>query len=344
MMKIGIEQEFVFKDRSNQYLDIENTDYSLFEKIVDAFPAFAGDDAVFECKSLEQYPKRCYVEGFECHGPDKKPYTTLPKALEIRTLPHPTVEAAVEEFQSSYTRAMRLAKSNGLSPVLTSRHPFKTLVSTKQQHDPIESAVRTEQELALAFGSIMTHGLQINISMSGHSQEQMMDLVRKVNHYLPAMVPLSFSSPFIGGRAFEGLSSRGHFRADSNWLVELLTRQGIRIIEFGGFDACGDAQLLRALLTLFRGLLLDEILTGRSANHDSERLKRASMVGYCDPSIKEQGLLVLNASRVAVGEDAGAMDILETMIHENDSYAARMKQDFLVNGDIIACISDRYKF
>jgi hypothetical protein len=61
-MKIGIEQEFVFKDQAGRYLDLENTDYSLSMNIIDEFPLFAGDDDVFECKSLEQQPRRCYVD------------------------------------------------------------------------------------------------------------------------------------------------------------------------------------------------------------------------------------------------------------------------------------------
>jgi hypothetical protein len=344
MMRIGIEQEFIFKDRSGRFLDVENTEYSLFEKIVDAFPAFAGDDACFECKSLERYPKRCYVEGFEIHGPDKKPVETLPKALEIRTLPHATVDAVVEEFQGSYALAMQIAEKFGLSPVLTSRHPFKSEVSVNRQYRPVESAARTEQELALAFGSMMTHGLQVNISMSGYSHEQMTDMAQKVNHYMPAFVPFSFSSPFYEGRVFEGLSYRGYLRAETSWLTELLNRQGVRILEFGGFDACGDARLLRALLTMFRGFLLDETLTGRSPSHDVERLKRASLVGYDDPSIKEQGRLVLNAAKAAIGEDAAAMDLLETMLRENDSYSARMKQSFSESGNIVACISNQYEY
>ena len=117
-MRIGIEQEFVFKDGSGRYLDCENTQYALFSQVVDRFPLFDGDDAWFACKSLETRPKRCYVEGFERHGPDGAVLETLPKGLEIRTLPHETVAGILKEFRASYAAVMETAGRFGLSPVL----------------------------------------------------------------------------------------------------------------------------------------------------------------------------------------------------------------------------------
>ena len=343
-MNIGIEQEFVFKDQAGRYMDLENTDYSLFMNIIDEFPLFAGDDDVFECKSLEQQPKRCYVEGLEQHGPDGNPIQTLPKALEIRTMPHPTVEGVVEEFQSTYRRVMPIAKRYGLSPVLTSKHPFKSSYSSDLLSSPVESAVRTKEESNIAFISMLTHGLHVSVSMSDRSYQQMEQLVQKINYYMPSFIPYSFSSPFFEGRDFEGLCSRSYSRSGARQLTELSVRQGAVVLEFRGFDACGDTMLLSALLNLFRGFLLDETLTGRLQNQDPERVKRSSIYGFDDPSIRKQGMAVLSAAKNALGEEAIKLHHLEALLDNNDSYAARMKRCYFETGDIMSCISNRYNF
>lgn len=343
-MKIGIEQEFVFKDQAGRYLDLENTDYSLFMNIIDEFPLFAGDDDVFDCKSLERQPKRCYVEGLEQHGPDGKAIQTLPKALEIRTMPHATVEGVVGEFQNTYRRVMPIAKRYGLSPVLTSKHPYKSSYSSNFLSVPMESAVRTEEETTIAFVAMLTHGLHVNVSMSDRSYEQMEELVQKINYYMPSFIPYSFSSPFFEGKEFEGLCSRSFSRSGARQLTDLSDREGVVVLEFRGFDACGDAMLLSALLSLFRGFLLDETLTGRLQSQDPERVKRSSIYGFDDPSIKKQGRAVLSAAKNALGEEASKLQHLDTLLDNNDSYAARMKRCYFETGDIMNCISNRYKF
>jgi len=343
-MKIGIEQEFVFKDQTDRYMDLENSDYSLFMNIIDEFPLFAGDEDVLDCKSLERQPKRCYVEGLEQHGPDGKPIQTLPKALEIRTMPHATVEGVIEEFQSTYRQVMPIAKRYGLSPVLTSKHPYKSSYSSNLLSTPTESAVRTKEQTTIAFISMLTHGLHVNVSMSDRSYEQMEDLVQKINYYMPSFIPYSFSSPFFEGRDFEGLCSRSYSRSGARQLTDLSVREGAVVLEFRGFDACGDATLLSELLSLFRGFLLDETLTGRLSNQDPERVKRSSIYGFDDPSIREQGMVVLSAAKNALGEDASKLEHLETLLVNNDSFAARMKRCYFETGDIMSCISNRYNF
>jgi hypothetical protein len=343
-MKMGIEQEFVFTDQAGRYLDLENSDYSLFMKIIDEFPLFAGDDEVFDCKSLEQQPKRCYVEGLEQYGADGKLIQTLPKALEIRTMPHASVEGVVGEFQSTYRQVMPIAKRYGLSPVLTSKHPFKTSFSSNLLAVPMGHAIRTKEESNIAFVSMLTHGLHVNVSISDYSYEQMEDLVHKINYYMPSFIPYSFSSPFLGGREFEGLCSRSYSRSGARQLAGLSVRQGVAVLEFRGFDACGDGLLLSVLLNLFRGFLLDDILTGRAQNQDPECVKRSSMCGFDDPSIRKQGRAVLSAARNALEEDASKLDHLEAMLENNDSFASTMKRCNLETGDIMSCISSRYNF
>ncbi|WP_294957187.1 glutamate-cysteine ligase family protein [Sulfurovum sp.] len=344
MIQIGIEHEFVFKNQNEDYLDFENTEFDTFQQIVNAFPFHKGDERYFECKSLEKRPKRCYVEGFERYDLSGQLIETLPKGIEIRTLPHATVDTVVKEFTESYTRLTNIATSFGLYPLLTGVNPYKTSVLLHRPLNQKELTLRTKEWLTIALDSMLVHGLQVNISMDHLSKEELEDLVHKLNYYVPYMIPFSFSSPFYNGDVFEGLSYRIFFRAGTRGLARLQKRKGVDVIEFGGFDACGSARLLRSLLLLFKGVLVDTTLTKRALAQNVEQVKRSSLKGFEDEEIKEEGRLVLNAAKVALGEEGKALELLETMFLTNDSYAARMKYSYKKTSSIMESISNRYSY
>ena len=344
MMRIGIEHEFVFKDNSGNYLDFNNAEYLLFQEIVDLFPRFENDDTVFDCKSLEHTPKRCYVEGFERYDARGKLIETIPKGLEIRTLPYTTVDAVIKDFTSSYTQVMQIAKNFGFSPLLTSYHPYKTSVIFKKPLNQMEIVLRTDGERDIAMNAMLWHGLHVNVSMSDLSKEQLIDLIQKVNYYVPYMIPFSFSSPFYKGEEFEGLSYRTYRRSKTRKVIQIQNRKGINVLEFRGFDACGDAKLLKSLLLFFKGLLLDKTLRKRAVSQDAECMKQSALKGFEDEMIKEEGLLVLQAAKAALKEEGDVLEGLEMMLHTNDSYAARMKQSYRETDDIMESISNRYNY
>ena len=344
MLKIGIEQEFVFADESRQYLDADNTSYSVFSNIVDQLPAHEGDDLILDCKSLERYPKRCYVEGFERHDAAGNVIETIPKGLEIRTLPHDSVEGLVDEFKRTYADVMRLARRAGFSPVLTSMHPFKKSLKLNDRLGEAEKLVRTESRLAVAKRSMLTHGLHVNLSVAGCSASKMKDLVEKVNYYTPSLVPWSFSSPFYDGDVFEGLCARNHSRASTRSMAGLHERRGVRVLEFRGFDAISDSDLLAALLKLFCGFAMEESLPGRSPVQDPEKLIRSSLLGFSDPEFRAEARATLKAARHVLGKDSGSLELLEDMLERNDSSSAQMKRCYADSGSIMDCISGRYDF
>lgn len=111
MLLTGIEQEFVFADDRGRYLDADVADYELFHSIVDAMPLYEDDAKFLDCKSLELRPKRCYVEGFERHDASGKRIETLPKGIEIRTLPHDSIGGVVAEFRDSYSGLTQAAET-----------------------------------------------------------------------------------------------------------------------------------------------------------------------------------------------------------------------------------------
>ena len=344
MLKIGIEQEFVFLNGSGEYVDADNTVYLDFAEIIDEFPTFNGDDLHLDCKSLETYPKRCYVEGFERHDESGKLVETLPKALEIRTTPHDTISGVVSEFRESWNGLMQIAKGRGLKPVLTSRHPFKNSLGIFREIGEEESRVRSEARLKLAKRAMFTHGLHVNVSMDGYSEERLQDLVEKVNYYTPSIIPWSYSSPFYMGDLFDGLCSRNYYRASSRNMVDLNDRKNAQVIEFRGFDACGDHRLLDAVLRLYVGLLLDESLSGRTSQQDPKRLMQSSIAGYSNQGIREECRLILQAAQDALRGDPAPFSLLECMLESNDTYASRMKQRYAETGSIKVTVSDQYKY
>lgn len=345
MIKMGIEHEFVFKDSDGNYLDFENAEYLVFQEIVDAFPYFENDDAFFECKSLEKKPKRCYVEGFERYDLNGKLVETTPKGLEIRTLPHTTVDAVIEDFTNSYIQAMKIAAQFGLSPLLTCWHPYKTSVTFSKPLNSTELELRTDEELDRAMQAFFSSGIHVNVSISDYSKEQMVDIVQKVNYYAPFIIPFSFSSPFYNSIKFEGLSYRNYYLYSDKWqIIQLRNRKGIDILEFRGFDACGDAVLLRSLLLLFKGLLLDTTLIKRASSQDAGLLKLSAFKGFENDTIRQEGLIVLKAAKAALKDEGRALELLEKMLLINDSYAKRMKQTYQKTGDIMQSISNKYNY
>lgn len=341
---IGIEHEFAFKDLNDNYLDFENSKFETFQHIVNAFPYHEGDEKYFECKSLEKRPKRCYVEGFERYDIDGQLTHTIPKGLEIRTLPHTSIDALIEEFSISFTQMKKIAENYGLSPLLAPFNPFKTSVTLNEPLNHTELALRTDKELDIAYKSLLLNGLQVNISIRNFSKEELDDLVQKINYYVPFMIPYSFSTPFYGGDLFDGLSYRQYFRTKMRNLAQLRIRKGINIIEFEGFDSPDDKNLLKLLLLFFKGFLLDDTLKQRALSQNAKLLKRSSLKGFADEVIREEGRKVLHAAKMALKEEGDALDYLETILQTNESNAVKMKRTYRETGDIMTAISNKYDY
>lgn len=115
-------------------------------------------------------------------------------------------------------------------------------------------------------------------------------------------------------------------------------------IQFRGYDACADEALLRALLVLFRGVLLSPRLRGREPRQNAAAIRSAATHGFADPAIRNGAGAILLEARRLFADEADALDLLAEMLVENDSHAARMRAEHARNGDIMAAISDRYRF
>jgi hypothetical protein len=190
------------------------------------------------------------------------------------------------------------------------------------------------------------NGIHINISMPKQSKKYLYDLVEKLNYYAPYIIPYAFSSPFYNNTIFKGLSSRNYFLYGEGWeIAKLTSRNNIDVIEFRGFDVCGDIKLLKALLLLIKGVILDQTLKGRTPVQNGELLQRSAMKGFDDTYIREkakQVLLAVKETVVSEGEDIYLL--LWHILEQNDSYALRMKKMYSKNQNIIETISGQYAY
>jgi len=343
MMKIGIEHEFVFKNANGDYLDFANTEYALFQKVITNFPYVENDERYFECKSLESKPKRCYVEGFERYDEKGNITTTIPKGLEIRTRPHTSCEALMEEFTVSYRHMKNLAEEVGLSPLLVCWHPFKDTVAFDKPLSLTERKKRTQDAEDRAMHSMLSSGMHFNVSVASFSFEQMQQLLYKINYYAPFIIPYSFSSPFSKSMSF-CLSNRNYHLYIERWPIAYATRRkNSAIIEFRGFDACGDAKLLKALLLLFKALVADTTLQGSRKSPDKKLLTASVCDGFDDPVIKNEGKFLLNVLQKRIA-DKEAVQLLRAILENNDSYAKRMWKEYERTGDVMQVISEQYQY
>jgi hypothetical protein len=151
-----------------------------------------------------------------------------------------------------------------------------------------------------------------------------LDAARKLTHYSPWLVPLSFSSPFRDGAPWGGLSARTHLRTGARpaALVFLgpdaaqiasdpsLTQPArlpaeIGRLEFKAFDAIGDLTLYGELLSLLTGLVLDDTLPGRRTTPDAAAHRHVATVGLADDAVHgETGALLTAAERALADRPA----------------------------------------
>jgi hypothetical protein len=116
------------------------------------------------------------------------------------------------------------------------------------------------------------------------------------------------------------------------------------VIQFRGFDACGDRDLLAAVIALFNGVVLSQALSGRAVIQDADAIRQAALLGFGDEEVRRIGKVALESARAALGTSQGLFDLLQEMLANNDSYAARMKAAYARNGNIMDSMSDMYRF
>ncbi len=344
MIRLGIEQEILFKNNQNKYIDFENAEYNTFKKIVDGLPYYKNDNKIFSLKSTEKVPKRWYIEGFERFDNDGNVIMTIPNAIEIRTTPHYHIEGLLDEFSISFNKLKYHASHFGMEPVLLSYNPYEKSFDIIDDLTLHELKMRSKIDLSIAISTMKAHGMHINISIDNSSTKHLKEVASKITYYLPFIIPYSFASPFCDGQLFEGISYSNYIRAETRKLIYLRSINNVPIIEIKAFDSVGDRSLFEEILWLVKGLILDDSLNCNIDKQDSELLKRSAKYGFQDKFIREIGEQVLIKAKDALANENSIFGKLEYILDSNITYSHIIKRKYLKCGDIVESISDMYNF
>lgn len=339
-MYFGIEQEIpLLRDDGRAFVDSANTTHEELQGIVDELPFYPDDYPRLRVGDLGIKQKRWYVEGYERFGETGKFLKSLPKCLEIRTVPRETPDAALEELAESYcTLAPRLSE-RGFRTTWISFHPMKTAFVPDPPLNYFERRMRDDSpEAQTAVIAELTRGPDLSFSFPDFDDAALIDAGMKLTYYSPYILPFSFSSPFFDGALWNGLSIRTFKRTgprpavmvflhdDANQIsVSPSLTQPARVpfeagrIEFKAFDTCRDLGLYRSLFALLQGIVLDKTLRGRALTPDARAHQRSAQFGFEDENIRAGASEVLAAARGGLGDapEAGHLDRLDEMLHRN---------------------------
>jgi carboxylate-amine ligase len=203
---IGIEEEYLLVDRASRDL-VRN----LPERFFDACEA-----------ALRGQVAREYLK---CQ-------------IEIATGVHQTPAKAAQELAACRLTVARLAHEHGLAPIAASTHPFARWSAQEPTDRQRYQAIA--RDLAGVGRRLVICGMHVHVGIEDN--ELRIDLMNQARYFLPHLLVLSTSSPFVEGEdsglkcyrlaAYQelprtGLPGRFESWAEYHQTVDLLVRAGI---------------------------------------------------------------------------------------------------------------------
>jgi hypothetical protein len=319
--RYGVEHELALL-RDGVFADFVDLTFDEVQAVVDALPFDEADYPDLRVGDQGIKRKRWYVEGYERFDEAGGFVRCDPKGLEVRTRIHDSVEAAVGALAADVALMDAELGRRGLVSCVVGFNPVRSAYTIDPPLGEWERAHRIgSPEERTAHLHMVTYGPDLNLSADGLA---VVDAARKLTHYSPWLVPLSFSSPFREGRPWGGLSARTYLRtgarpaamaflgpsepqvvADPSLTQPARLPAEIGRLEFKAFDAIGDFALYGELLSLLTGLVLDETLPGRRTTPDAAAHRHAATVGLADDEIHAgTGALLDAAERALQGRSA----------------------------------------
>ena len=323
MFRYGIEHETALLRADGRFADVPDLAFDELQDVVDALPEDPADYPDLRIGDVGIKRKRWYVEGYERFDEDGALVRCDPKGLEIRTRIHDSVEAAVAAVVADIALLDVELAARGLRTCTIGFHPTRTEYAVEPPLNAWERAHRQgSPEERTAHLHMLTFGPDLNLSSPDLADP--VDLARKLTHYSPWIVPLSFSSPFRGGGPWGGLSARtavrtgarpaalvfladdaGHVPSDPSLTEVARIPAEVGRVEFKACDAIGDPALYGELLSLLTGLALDDTLPGRATVPDAAAHRRVARTGLADDAVHAgTGALLDAAARALAGRAA----------------------------------------
>jgi Glutamate-cysteine ligase family 2(GCS2) len=318
--RYGIEHECALLHLDGRFADFTDLPFEVVQAVIDALPWDPADYPELRVGDQGIKRKRWYVEGYERFDTHGALLRCDPKGIEIRTRIHPSVPAAVSALRGDLELLAAEARKHGLRPTAIGFNPVRSSYPVVPPLNDWERAHRQDSpEERTAYLHMTTYGPDLNLSCAELGPAELVDVGRKLTHYSPWLVPLSFSSPFRDGSAWGGLSARTEIRTGARPAVLVFLdanqpqveadpslTQVARIpaevgrIEFKAFDAGPDPELYGELLSLLTGLVLDRTLAGRRTTPDAAAHRFVARVGLADDSVHAGTGELLDAATAAL--------------------------------------------
>ena len=338
--RYGIEHECALLHLDGSIADFTDTPFEVMQAVVDALPWDPADYPDLRVGDQGIKHKRWYVEGYERFDERGGLRRCDPKGIEIRTRIHDSVESAVRALRVDLDLLAGQARRHGLVPTAIGFNPVRSHYRVAPPLNRWERAHRrVTPEERTAHLHMTTYGPDLNLSCDALDPVELVDVGRKLTHYSPWLVPLSFSSPFRDGAPWGGWSARTAIRtgprpaalvfldADQPQLavrpsLTMVARLPAEIgrVEFKAFDACPDPALYGELLSLLTGLVLDRDLPGRADTPDAAAHRHVAAVGLADDAVHAGTGRLLDAATAAL---AGRTADLARMATLRDRWARR---------------------
>ena len=359
--RYGIEHELaILRGREfPAFADFTDLRFAELQAVVDALPEDPADYPDLRVGDQGIKRKRWYVEGYERFDDAGELVRCDPKGLEVRTRIHDSVEAAVAALGADVDLLAAELGRRGLATCAIGFNPLRSEYVIDPPLGEWERAHRIgSPEERTAHLHMVTYGPDLNLSADGLD---VLDAARKLTHYSPWLVPLSFSSPFRDGAPWGGLSARTHLRTgarpaalaflgpDAAQIVSdpSLTQPArlpaeIGRLEFKAFDAIGDLTLYGELLSLLTGLVLDDTLPGRRTTPDAAAHRHVATVGLADDAVHgETGALLTGAERALADRPADLARLagLRARWARHESAATRMLAAYAAGASLAEVIA-----
>ncbi len=320
--RYGIEHETALARPDGRFADFKNTTFEELQAIIDMLPLYEEDYPGLEVGDQAIKLKRWYVEGFERFGPTGELVRCDPKGIETRTPIRASIASAVARLEADFRLLASRALTLGFCPIGIGHNPRRPCYRIEPELNAWEKDHRRAcPEDRTAHLHMTTYGPDLNISWSRLGDAEVVDVGAKLTYYSPYIVPFSFSSPFYEGQLWGGLSVRTYIRTGvrpaarvflagrssmihSDPSLTQLSRVEAEAgrIEFKAFDACPDLTLYAELLTLIKGLVIDERLDGRRTVPDAELHRVSAWAGFDDPEIRAGVRTVLRCAEAALSD------------------------------------------
>jgi hypothetical protein len=365
MFSFGIEHEVAFVNCDGQFADFSCTKFNDFNQIIKLLPLYPKDHLQLRLGDAKIKEKRWYLEGFERLLDSDQVVDFVPKGIEIRTTIHTSIASTLVELIDSFNLLRTIASQFYFSPILISFNPYHTIFEPDPPLNNYESRrQKSSPEKQTEQLTMLTYGPDLNISMSGLSPEQLVDIGQKLTYYSPYIVPFSYSSPFYQGKLWSGLSVRTFMRTGKRTAVRVFVEKPeyliksvpsltkiaripaeIGRIEFKAFDSCDNFLIYGGLLALLKGLILDKSLTGRAIIPDAFLHQLSAQEGFNNPEIFAKSTEIFQAVQTALKDDSDLkwLDYLRTILESKQIKSHELIRHFNQLGSIEKALNQTYQ-